>query len=131
MLVVEQSNIELDYCPGCKGLWFDADEQKLFSEALEIKSDLPDISSLPLAQTGEKKRQCPRCGKKMDKVHMGKEPMILVDRCPRGHGLWFDGGELAQVMRQQGAASHGRDQRVIQFLGEVLSGSDEKGAPER
>jgi len=124
MIVVEHSQIELDYCLDCKGLWFDADELKLLVEAFDIEADLPDVASLPLAHTPEKKRACPRCGKKMDKIHMGKEPRILIDRCPKGHGLWFDSGELVSVIRRHAAASQDHDQGIVAFLGEVLSGSE-------
>ena len=122
-VVVERAGIELDYCLDCEGLWFDADELDLLTAALELETDLPDIASLPTAQTDEKPRRCPRCSKKMAKVTMGQ---VVIDRCPRNHGLWFDAGELGQVVRQHATASGAPDQPVIRLLGEVLSGPQEE-----
>ena len=41
LIVVEREGIELDYCPKCKGLWFDADELELLNEALGLDAALP------------------------------------------------------------------------------------------
>jgi Zn-finger nucleic acid-binding protein len=30
---------------------------------------------------------------------------VVIDRCPRGHGLWFDPGELQRVLASRVAAS--------------------------
>jgi Zn-finger nucleic acid-binding protein len=40
---------------------------------------------------------CPECGKVMGRMTFGKRSGIVVDVC-RGHGTWFDGGELDAVM---------------------------------
>ena len=125
VIVVEREGIELDYCLTCKGLWFDADELELLAEALKIDTPLPDIASLPKAQTAERSRKCPRCGKRMEKVAMGEPSPVVIDRCPRGHGLWFDAGELGQVVGRHGSGGKAEGQPVIRFLGEVLSGAGE------
>jgi hypothetical protein len=43
---------------------------------------------------GEAKRPCPIDGEWMDKevAHM-----IVIDRCPKCHGVWLDGGELERI----------------------------------
>ena len=44
------------------------------------------------------------------------ESTVTLDRCPDGHGLWFDQGELAAVIR-----SHADDQeeQVASFFGDL------------
>jgi Zn-finger nucleic acid-binding protein len=43
-------------------------------------------------------RTCPVCGTALETYHHeGAE----LDRCPGGHGLWFDRGELAHVVRNE------------------------------
>lgn len=116
LIVVERHGIELDFCLTCKGIWFDAGELKLLSHALEIKADLPDIMSLEAMQTQEKERPCPRCDKKMDKVRMAE---VTIDRCRQSHGLWFDWGELGQVLEKSAAAGAGGGQ-MIKFLSETI-----------
>ncbi len=127
MIVVEHKKIELDYCLQCSGVWFDHGELDLF---LEIASSIGAKAGIDLipqekAKVTEAKRKCPACGSKMDKVWMGKSPKVLIDSCPLGDGLWFDGGELYQVLRQlepDQKASH----NIIAFLGEAFQADHQR-----
>ena len=126
MIAVEYHNIELDYCNKCKGVWFDSGELELLlkSQGLEeTKAFFDGILSSKEATSSEKKRSCPICGRKMKKTAIGGQPGILIDTCHDKHGLWFDGGEVAQLMKHL-AGEHppkadSRDQ-VIDFLEEVF-----------
>jgi Zn-finger nucleic acid-binding protein len=126
MIVVEQDKIELDHCPNCLGVWFDAGELELMLERMGLDSGdlaLAQILDLPDAETKEKKRRCPNCGKKMKKVHIGQEPEVLIDICPRGDGLWFDGGEVHQIIEQcarKPGAKADSEERVLCFLGDTF-----------
>jgi Zn-finger nucleic acid-binding protein len=126
MLVVEYNNIELDYCNNCYGVWFDSTELELLLKSMKLDSHnllLNDVLSAPEAMSQEKKRRCPICSRKMKKTTIGERPGVLVDVCPRGNGLWFDGGEVAQLLKQlsrKQAAGQGSQQQVISFLGEVF-----------
>jgi Zn-finger nucleic acid-binding protein len=121
MIVVEYHNIELDYCTGCKGVWFDSGELELLLE--EAKLFLNNILNSPGAISSEKKRRCPICGHKMKKTIIGQQPGILIDMCSDGHGLWFDGGEVTRLIRHlTGKHPPKQDSReqVINFLEEVF-----------
>jgi len=126
MIVVEYHNIELDYCTGCKGVWFDSGELELLlkSHGLEEATMfLDNILDSPEATSSEKKRKCPICGHKMKKTTIGEQPQILIDVCGEEHGLWFDGGEVGQLITQlPGRPSEKSDPqgRIITFLGEVF-----------
>ena len=120
LIVVERSKIEVDFCIGCKGLWFDEGEISLLAESFKLTSTFPDIMSLPKVKTRELVKNCCRCGKKMDKVQLGGHTRIFVDRCPGGHGLWFDSGELGQTMDQYTKAQN-VDDGILTFLGEVFT----------
>jgi hypothetical protein len=126
MIVVEHKNIELDYCTECQGVWFDFGELELLLESMSIESTdlfLSDILNSAEAQSSEKKRKCPICGRKMKKTIIGKEPEILIDVCQQGDGLWFDGGELGQLIKQLATKPSGKadsQQQVITFMGEVF-----------
>lgn len=119
LIVVERNSIELDYCIHCQGLWFDAGEIELLAKTLQLKTALPDFSRLEKTTVLEKPRRCPRCSNPMDKIRVGQQEAIVLDRCPNGEGLWFSKGELGKVCEQYrvGAASG-----MIEFLGEVFSG---------
>jgi Zn-finger nucleic acid-binding protein len=130
MLVVEYHNIELDYCNSCKGVWFDSGELELLlkSQGLEEpKAFFDGILDSQEAVSPEKKRNCPICSRKMKKTAIGGQPEILIDVCGDKHGLWFDGGEVTQLIRRlAGEHPPKRDSRehVMSFLGEVF------GAPQ-
>ena len=126
MIVVEYHNIELDYCTGCKGVWFDSEELELLLKSHSLEEAnlfLDNILDSQEAISSEKKRKCPICGQKMQKTTLGEQPKILIDVCSEEHGLWFDGGEVAQLLKHL-AGEHlpNRDSRehVISFLEEVF-----------
>jgi len=130
MIVVEHENIELDYCMDCAGVWFDAGELELLLESMELEGaslSLDSILTSPEAKSSEKKRKCPICRQKMKKATVGHKPEVLIDACQRGDGLWFDKGEVGQLITQladkpsEEADSQGR---VITFLGEVFRARD-------
>ena len=125
MIVVEHQRIELDYCTDCQGVWFDAGELGLLLETMNLKNtglSLENILNLPEAQSPEKKRKCPICGRKMQKAAIGQKPAVLIDVCPEGDGLWFDGGEVGQLLTQlaEKPPGPGSESPVIAFLGEVF-----------
>ncbi|HEU65246.1 MAG TPA: hypothetical protein ENN57_01105 [Chloroflexi bacterium] len=126
MIVVEYHNIELDYCNNCKGVWFDSGELELLLEShglKETKVFLDGILDSQEAVSSEKKRNCPICGHKMKKTAIGEQPAILIDICHDEHGLWFDGGEVTQLVRhlaEKHLPEHDPKREVISFLEEVF-----------
>ncbi len=124
MVVVEYSSIELDFCSNCHGVWFDAGELELFLKSLNL--DTAELFKNVIARGNKSagaKRKCPICGQTMKVINIGQMPEIVVDSCQRGHGLWFDGGELAQLLKQHvGELPAGRnyEQQILGFLTEVF-----------
>lgn len=90
LIVVERKKIEVDYCISCNGMWFDSDEIALFCEAFDLNFNIEELLNFDKTKTDEEIFDCPKCGKKMEKVcfHDTKEP--IIDKCPDNHGLWFD-----------------------------------------
>lgn len=132
MLVVEYHNIELDYCNNCKGVWFDSGELELLLKSQDLEEPntfFAGILSSQEAASSEKKRKCPICARSMNKTAIGGQREILIDVCRDKHGLWFDGGEVAQLIRRL-AGEHPRKRdsrgRVTSFLEEVFGTSQSK-----
>jgi Zn-finger nucleic acid-binding protein len=131
MIVIEYHDIELDYCNKCKGVWFDSGELELMlkSQGLEESKELfRDILRSREAVSSEKKRNCPVCHHKMKKTVIGGQPEILIDVCPDKHGLWFDGGEVTQLIRQlaeKRPPRHDSRAQIIGFLEEVFKGPEQ------
>ena len=124
MIVLEHDAVEIDYCVVCKGVWLDHGELELllgFEEA-----DAATVSGgAPAPAAGEKKRRCPVCGKKMVKEATPGDSPVTYDRCPRGHGVWFDDGELATVLKHGSAPN--ANERIAGFLREVFPEQTAKG----
>ena len=130
MIVVEHENIELDYCTNCRGVWFDSGELELLLESVGLESPdlfLSEVLNSAEAVSPEKKRKCPICRQKMKKTIIGQQPEVLIDVCRQGDGLWFDGGEVGQLMGQmpgKTSEKQGAQQQVINFLEEVFEAGD-------
>jgi len=132
MIAVEYHNIELDYCNSCKGVWFDSGELELLLESQgleETKMFLDGILNSQEAASSEKKRNCPICDHKMKKTAIGGQPEILIDICRDKHGLWFDGGEVTQLIRRlagEHPTKHNSQEQVISFLEEVFEAPEQR-----
>jgi len=125
MIIVEHHRIEFDYCTTCGGVWFDTSELELFLRAAglpgagftpEALLHLPEVKETPHP------RKCPLCRKKMRDVAIG-EPAVIVDVCQRGQGIWFDGGEIQQLLTQiaaRTASPEGASKKVLEFLGDIF-----------
>ena len=128
MIVVEHEQIELDNCTDCAGVWFDAGELELLLETMQVEEhtlSLDSVLTSPEAPSAEKKRKCPICGKKMKKATVGHKPEVLIDVCPQDDGLWFDKGEVGQLITQlPDTSSEDSQGRVMTFLGEVFQAKD-------
>jgi Zn-finger nucleic acid-binding protein len=131
MIIVEHHRIELDYCPQCGGVWFDASELELFLQAANLPvTDFSPESLLhrPEVKESPQGRKCPVCRRKMRGVAIG-EPAIVIDVCKRGQGLWFDGGEIHQLFTQLAAkttSGEGASQQVLAFLGDTFKAKQNK-----
>lgn len=124
-LIVEYKNIELDYCPNCQGVWFDAGELELLLESAKLGDHhkyLEEIINNPEVKTSEKKRRCPICRRKMKKAYIDDDKKIMIDACNIGHGIWFDGGEVQSLVEELNGKSTSKEtsQGVLDFIGDLL-----------
>ena len=97
MVTFELNEVEIDYCFGCKGIWLDEGELELLIDNSEKSCELLD--SFKIVRSSEKSRRCPICFKKMKKIlatNSTKE--LLIDKCPKNHGFWFDENELTDIL---------------------------------
>jgi uncharacterized protein len=89
--------VTVDRCTSCKGIWFDANEQKqLFQAQGSEDIDIGDI------RTGRKmdavrEINCPRCRVKMMEVEDVDQHHITFESCPECHGIFLDAGEFEDL----------------------------------
>jgi Zn-finger nucleic acid-binding protein len=116
LIVLEIEEVEIDHCLACGGVWLDAGELELLLATSANKNEL--MATLAADVEGkERSIRCPICSKKLDKILVGKDREVRLDKCPEDHGLWFDQGELLDVLRM-GVFSP--DDRVYRLLHEVF-----------
>ena len=116
MIVLELEQVEIDYCTGCEGIWLDSGELELLLENTKERKELlesfkEDVSSK------ERSYGCPICGKRMSKIFVGDQNRVLIDKCRKDHGIWFDKGELKSVIEN---ASKNREHKVINHLKQMF-----------
>jgi len=116
MVVLELDKVEIDHCLLCGGIWLDEGELELLLEGASEKNKL--LASFKInKKIDEKKRKCPACGKKMYKVLCDMEKKVLIDSCSKNHGLWFDRGELDQLLEMGGIENNSK---IYSFLKDLF-----------
>ena len=118
------THLEIDCCPECWGLWFDADELRRFYSADDLKKEfLPSRTYKPGSHTFEittKPRRCPRCPVSLTRTQVGD---IFVDVCPKCTGVWLDDGELDRLTHLYKNTGLRGDERVTS---QVRAGNEVK-----
>jgi len=125
MITLELEEVEIDYCTDCGGIWLDAGElETLLGEPEKagglLRSFKADLKS------AENPRKCPICDKKMQRIVVGQsQPTLLIDKCPRGDGLWFDKGELQHIFDR---AQLDKDNKIRELLADMFGHKKEEQA---
>ena len=119
MITFELEAVEVDSCLECKGIWLDTGELEMLlgdeTKANELLESFTEAKGCK-----EKQRKCPICLKKMYKILAGPgEKAKLIDKCLRGHGLWFDEGELGDIISM---GSFDGENKVGKLLSEIFKG---------
>jgi heat shock protein HtpX len=96
--IFTDQGVEVDYCPGCKGIWLDKGEIYHFvKRPARIQKELED--AIKLGRPSD--RICPRTGKSMQEIKLLQGELTL-NYSPSSGGLWFDGAELEKLMTHYG-----------------------------
>jgi Zn-finger nucleic acid-binding protein len=123
MITLELADVEIDYCTDCGGIWLDAGELELLLGQPEKAKQLLDSFKID-SKPAEKIRKCPICDKKMQKVIVGpSKPVLLIDKCRRSDGLWFDKGELQDIFNK---AQLDKDNKIQKLLADMFGHGQEK-----
>lgn len=121
------TGLELDSCPNCLGVWFDAAELSEFYKSPELLKRLTPSGGGSLNHTYElssRPRACPRCRKAMERPLVGG---ISVDVCRACRGIWFDDGELRKVTDIYKSRGLKGDDEVIDQVRQGMRGERSKG----
>lgn len=117
MITLELQEVEIDHCIECGGIWLDSGELEMLlgeqEKALQLLNSFKDDHT-----STEKLRKCPICMKKMRKIIVGSSiPVLLIDKCRKGDGLWFDKGELQDIFDR---ARLDKDNKIQKLLADMF-----------
>lgn len=113
-LALELDGVEIDRCPACAGIWLDEEEIAWLSDRSSGTSHSL-TAALEKGPHGPKtKLRCPRCSRVM---RLDVLAAIELDRCPAGHGIWFDAGEIEAFLA---AASEGESAVAAAAIADIL-----------
>lgn len=117
MITLELEDVEIDYCTDCSGIWLDTGElEQLLNAPDKVKGMLESFRVD--SESSERMRKCPICDKKMQKIVVGSsKPVLLIDKCRRGDGLWFDKGELQDIFDR---AELDKDNKIQKLLRDIF-----------
>ncbi len=85
--------VPLDFCSGCKGVWFDSGETSAY---FELVRDIPDLAAAA-ASASPTAHSCPRCGEGLEEILYTSANDLLIDRCGSCNGVWLDLGEMQKL----------------------------------
>ena len=74
-----------------------AEEDRYFAEL--SKRQVEKLRAKHAESTTAGLADCPRCGAALEVV---QQHGVAADACPKGHGIWLDMGELAEITTRQG-----------------------------
>ncbi len=127
LLTDSSTGLEVDSCPNCLGVWFDAAELSEFYQSPELIKRLTPTGGGSVHHTYEisaKARRCPRCRNGMDRPHVGG---IAVDVCRECRGIWFDHGELRKITEIHKTRGLKGDEEVTEQVRQGMRGGSSKG----
>ena len=116
MELVTFESVTVDRCTGCKGIWFDANEQRQLKEMKGSEViDTGDVS------TGKKMDKitnikCPRCHGPMIRMVDVDQNHIDYEACTTCYGIFLDAGEFKDL----------KDYTMSEYLRGMFGGNKKK-----
>ncbi len=97
-----EADVNVASCPVCSGVWLDVEELEALrrAHAHDRASAVPDSVAAAYAMAAQEQAPpgpCPFCEQPMERREYGYFSQVIIDACPRGHGVWLDAGELESL----------------------------------
>ena len=101
---LSEARVSVLECPMCTGLWLGISSFTTLRDNAVRKSSHVHLSTSDQPRLKRSRneprvryRSCVICAKLMHRRQYGRGSGVVIDTC-RDHGIWFDGGELRQVL---------------------------------
>lgn len=113
-IALELNGVEIDRCPACAGIWLD-EEEIAWLAGPSASGSRPLAEALLRGDAGlDSERRCPRCNRVMRQEVLSA---VELDRCPAGHGIWFDAEEIERFL---GGAHQGDSAAAAAAIADIL-----------
>ena len=98
--------VTVDSCSHCGGVWLDAGELEAVQAAQDSDfRDVPTAGAMDnvraaeaMARAAEEApRNCVVCNSGLEQREYAYASQVVIDKCPKGHGMWLDKGELSRL----------------------------------
>lgn len=92
--------VEIDECPSCQGIWFDADELRRVKDEKDKDLNWMDFELWKHADRFRLKTKpvkCPNCAHELVTIDYD-ETGVEIDHCTHCRGVWLDAGELEKIL---------------------------------
>jgi hypothetical protein len=101
MKKVAKDNVLVDKCPDCGGIWLDSGELEMMEKGVgHEKTEIMEQARAELLRDAQRLVNlvgfCPKC--ETTKLHQIKRRGAELDVCSHCGGIYFDDGELEQVL---------------------------------
>ena len=122
--------VTIDVCPHCGGVWLDAGELEAVQNAQASDfRDVPTSGAMDSVRAAEAMgrvaeetpRSCVVCNSGLVQKEYAFASQVMVDNCPKGHGMWLDKNELARL------EMFFEDEQDLDKILASLEGSDANG----
>lgn len=93
-------DVQLDVCPKCGGIWFDAEELRTLlarDEMALIELEEDEAPQIEQRSAGASLRHCPDSYLPLEKYHYLYTSPIVLDACPDCGGFFVEADELGKM----------------------------------
>ena len=103
LVIGDLASCQFAGCPQCRGMLFQQDVFGMLIQHLRASSTAPPAIPEPLnAEELDVRRTCPTCDKMLETHAYGGAGNAVVDTCFPCKLIWFDKGELTNLVRAPG-----------------------------
>lgn len=91
-------------CPRCEGSFTDEEALRSLLSQPDLRLSnlrptlLPNMVSVHPNEEDRGRLPCPSCAEEMTREPYAELNAVNIDRCPNGHGIWLDDGELGLLL---------------------------------
>ena len=92
----EYEGVPIEACPSCRGVWL---KEVHLNAIVRIRQEqfTPEqrreaMEQIQMDVSADQLYRCPACTEILVKINYAGDMGVIVDCCPRHHGLWLDQG---------------------------------------